>query len=59
MAFSLDSIVTENKGWICLQPIVFEEAVGYFLANHHMERVSGYLLYRTKAAPSFSRKPSI
>lgn len=23
------------------------------------ERVSGYLLYRTKAAPSFSRKPSI
>lgn len=30
--------------------------------NNYIEvfqRVSGYLLYRTKAAPSFSRKPSI
>lgn len=41
MAFSLDSIVTENKGWICLQPIVFEQAVGFFLANHHMEELAG------------------
>lgn len=41
MDFSLDSIVTENKGWICLQPIVFEEVVGFFLANHHMEELVG------------------
>ena len=41
MDFTLDSIVTENKGWICLQPIVFEEAVGFFLANHHMEERVG------------------
>lgn len=47
MAFSLDSIVAENKGWICLQPIVFGEAVGFFLANHHMEEmVSGSMVSR-------------
>ena len=33
--------MTENKGWICLQPIVFEQAVGFFLASHHMEELAG------------------
>lgn len=31
MAFSLDSIVTENKGWICLQPIVFGRQLDFSL----------------------------
>ena len=44
MAFSLDNPYRENKDWICINPIIIEDAVGYFLANHHMERVSGYLL---------------
>lgn len=36
-----------------------ETLMFYELSKHLLERVSGYLLYRTKAAPSFSRKPSI
>lgn len=42
VAFPLDYPNRENKDWICLEPIIFEDAVEYFLANHHMEEmVSG------------------
>ena len=42
VAFSLDIPNRENKDWICLEPIIIEDAVEYFLANHHMEEmVSG------------------
>ncbi len=37
MAFSLDNPNRENKDWICTKPIVFEDAIEYFLTNHQME----------------------
>ena len=47
MAFSLDNPYRENKDWICMNPIIIEDAVGYFLANHHMEEmVSGSMVSR-------------
>ena len=47
MAFSLDSPYRENKDWICMNPIIIEDAVGYFLASHHMEEmVSGSMVSR-------------
>lgn len=39
MAFSLDNPNMENKDWICTKPIIFEEAIGHFLANHQMEEM--------------------
>ena len=41
MAFSLDNPYRENKDWICINPIIIEDAVGYFLASHHMEELAG------------------
>ena len=47
MAFSLDNPYRENKDWICMNPIIIEDAVGYFLASHHMEEmVSGSMVSR-------------
>ena len=47
MAFSLDNPYRENKDWICMNPIIIEDAVGYFLASHHMEEmVSGSMISR-------------
>lgn len=40
-AFSLDSPNRENKGWICLKPAIFEEAVQFFLNNGQMEEMAG------------------
>lgn len=37
VAFSLDHPNRENKDWICLEPEVFKDAVGFFLASHCME----------------------
>ena len=41
MAFSLDNPYRENKDWICINPIIIEDAVGYFHASHHMEELAG------------------
>ena len=42
VAFSLDCPNRERKDWICLEPIIFEDAVEFFLANCHLEEmVSG------------------
>lgn len=39
MAFSLDNPNMENKDWICTKPLIFEDAIEYFLANHQMEEL--------------------
>ena len=42
MAFSLDHPCRENKDWICINPVIIEDALEYFLSNHYMEEmVSG------------------
>lgn len=47
MAFSLDHPKRENKDWICIRPVVFEDAVKYFLVNHHMEEMAnGHMVSR-------------
>lgn len=37
MAFSLDNPNRENKDWVCLEPVIFEDALEFFLASHCME----------------------
>lgn len=39
MAFSLDNPNRRNKDWICTKPIIFEDAIGHFLASHQMEEL--------------------
>ena len=39
MAFSLDNPNRENKDWICLRPIIFEDAIEHFLFNHQMKEM--------------------
>ncbi len=39
MAFSLDNPKMGNKDWICLRPIIFEDAIEHFLASHQMEEL--------------------
>lgn len=39
MAFSLDHPKRENKDWICIKPIIFEDAIEYFLTNNYMEEM--------------------
>lgn len=42
VAFSLDNPNRENKDWICIKPIIFKDAVEFFLTNFQMEgMVSG------------------
>lgn len=40
-AVSLDWFQKEEKSWICLKPMLFEEAAGFFLENCLMEEIAG------------------
>lgn len=41
-AVSADSMETEKKEWICMDPLLFKNATGFFLENHSMAEMAGH-----------------
>lgn len=45
MRYTVEAVSYDNKDgkreWICIHPILLEQAVGFFLENHHMENMVG------------------
>lgn len=55
VAVLFDDLRREGKDWICVNPILMEEVIGFFLEHHQMEKmVSGYKsVVRDKGSGSF------
>ena len=55
VAVMFDDLCKEGKDWIGISPMLMEQAVGYFLDNHKMEKmISGYKsVVRGKGSGSF------
>lgn len=43
MRYTVEAVSFDNEGgkrkWVCLRPMIFEQAVGFFLENHQMEKM--------------------
>lgn len=38
---SFDNLNKQEKAWVCIQPVLLEQAIGSFMENHQMESMSG------------------
>lgn len=41
VAVSFDNLNKQEKAWVCIQPVLLEQAIGSFMENHQMESMSG------------------
>lgn len=40
LAVSFDGLYVENKNWVCIQPMLIEQSIRFFIENHQMESMS-------------------
>lgn len=48
VAISFDNLDVENKNWICIQPMLIEQSIGFFIENHQMECMSRACRYTSR-----------
>lgn len=41
VAISFDSLDGKEKAWVCIQPVLLEQAIGFFMENNQMEGMAG------------------
>lgn len=41
VAVSFDNLNKQEKAWVCIQPVLLEQAIGSFMENHQMEGITG------------------
>ena len=41
VAVSFDNLNRQEKAWVCIQPVLLEQAIGSFMENHQMEDITG------------------
>lgn len=40
VATSFNNLDVENKNWICIQPMLIEQSIGFFIENYQMDSMS-------------------